>query len=657
MNVPRCLGRFGLVALCLGLVSAARTGAAEKPDDALGEHYTKYEYRIPMRDGVKLFTTVYLPKDASAGHSYPFLMTRTPYDVSPYGVDEFATRVSPDDAFEEAGYIFVLQDVRGRNLSEGTFVEATPAHDAPVDGVVDESTDTYDTVDWLLSHVPGHNGRVGIWGISYPGFYAAAGIINSHPAIKAASPQAPVADLYRGDDCYHNGAFMLAANFGFYAGYFYPQANPRKPADEADFDFGTKDGYEFFLGLGPIGNAEHYLRPGGNSYWTNVVEHTTYDDFWQARSLQNHLRGVHCAVLTVGGLFDAEDPMGPHRVYQAIEANNPGIFNALVLGPWVHGGWAHFDGRSLGSVDFAAATAKFYNQHILLPFFEQHLKDQADAKLPEAYVFETGTNVWRQYPAWPAPGATKRTLYLREAGGLSFDAPTAAAAATGADSADSYVSDPAKPVPFVGYTALQVPPEYMVADQRFAATRPDVLVYRTEPLEEDLTFAGPLAARLFVSTTGTDSDWVVKLIDVYPPDRSGPPKPPAKDGANDVPPPSVKLAGYQQLVRGEPLRGKFRHSLTTPEAFTPGQVEELRIEMPDINHTFRRGHRIMVQVQSSWFPLIDRNPQTFVDIPHARPEDFQKATETIHRSAIHASALEVMLLPQPVPEPLKPAAD
>jgi uncharacterized protein len=621
------------------VVIAARAEEKEPAFD-LKEHYTKYEYRIPMRDGVKLFTAVYVPKDAST--TYPFLLSRTPYDVAPYGEDEYANRIAPSEAFAKSGYIFVRQDVRGRWQSEGKFLEETPSLEgSPAPGAVDESTDTYDTVEWLLHHVPNNNGRVGIWGISYLGFYTAAGIINSHPAIKAASPQAPMADEYLGDDDYHGGALTLAASFDF-ATFFRPQHGPTLPPKKSvGFDYGTEDGYEYFLKLGTLANATKALGDP-NPTWAEPMEHPTYDDYWKARALWRHLKNVHCAVLTVGGWFDAEDLAGPMRVYRAIERNNPGIFNAIVFGPWAHGGWAHFDGHRLGSVDFAADTAKFYNEKILFPFFEEYLKDGPDAKLAEATMFETGTNVWRQYPSWPPPGVKPRTLYFRKEGGLSFEPPEAAAGAS-----DAYVSDPAKPVPFIGYTALGVPQEYMVADQRFAATRPDVLVYETGPLEEDVTFAGPVSPHLFVSTTGTDSDWVVKLIDVYPPERSTPEAENEGKKPNDVPPPSITLGGYQQLVRGEPFRGKYRKSFEHPEPFEPGKVEPLNYTMPDVNHTFRRGHRIMVQVQSSWFPLVDRNPQVFEDIPSAKPKDFRVATEHVYRSKMQASGIEVYVLPRP----------
>jgi putative CocE/NonD family hydrolase len=623
------------------LPAAAAEPATPAPFD-IKEHYTKYEYRIPMRDGAKLFTSVYVPKDATQTH--PMLMTRTPYNVAPYGADEYRERPAPDDSFLQAGYILIVQDVRGRFLSEGTFMEATP-HRPTKQGKndVDESTDTYDSVDWLLKHVPNHNGRVGLWGISYPGFYTSAGIIDTHPAIKAASPQAPVTDFYLNDDWYHGGAFMLAHNFAFFS-RFKPRPEPtRPPKTAADFDYGTQDGYEYFLQVGPLANARSRFQ-GATDYWDTTLAHPTYDDYWKSRSIWRHLKNIRCAVLTVGGWFDAEDLVGPVRTYQEIGKNNPGIFNALVMGPWVHGGWGRSDGRRLGSVDFAAATGRFYREKILFPFFEQHLRGKADAKLPAAYVFETGTNVWRQYPKWPAPGATPRTLYFREQGGLAFEAPDNAT-----DASDSYVSDPARPVPFIGYTALGMPKEYMVADQRFAARRPDVLVYATPPLEDDVTLVGPVAPRLFVSTTGTDSDWVVKLIDVYPPDRSNPRPPAGVRPSNDVPPPAVELAGYQQLVRGDPLRGKYRKSFEQPEPFVPGRVEPVNFTMGDVNHTFRRGHRIMIQVQSSWFPLFDRNPQTFVNIPTAKAGDFQKATQQVHRSKARPSGVEVLVLPPPGP--------
>ncbi|HXW93899.1 MAG TPA: CocE/NonD family hydrolase [Terriglobales bacterium] len=639
--------QIGALALVVFLAISNLSGQArpDTPEFDVKEHYTKYEFRIPMRDGARLFTSVYAPKDSS--HAYPFLINRTPYNVGPYGEDQYRSQLGPSPDFDKAGYIFVFQDVRGRYMSEGRFIEMRPHIDNKKSKQdVDEASDLYDTIEWLLKNVPNNNGSAGIWGISYPGFFTSASIVDSHPALKAASPQAPMTDLFMGDDAYHGGAFMLAANFGFYSS-FKPQDNPQLPPEVfVPFDYGTKDGYEFYLNAGPIENLSKLLA-GKSALWDDQIHHDTYDDYWKARNLAPHMKNIHCAVLTVGGWFDAEDLQGPFSTFHAIDRNNSGIFNSLVVGPWVHGGWRRLDGDHLGRIEFAANTAEFYRKNILFPFFEQYLKGASDAKLPKAYVFETGTNVWRRYSAWPPENAQRKTLYLHAHGRLSFDPPTEESS-----SFDEYISDPAKPVPFVNYTAQNVPQEYMVSDQRFAASRPDVLVYATPVLEEDVTIVGPISPQLFVATTGTDSDWDVKLIDVYPPDfpDSKLDAPKAEDRnkpRTDVPPPLFIMGGYQQLVRGEPFRGKFRHSFEKPEPFTAGKVEELNYTIQDINHTFRRGHRIMVQIQSSWFPLTDRNPQTFVDIPNAKPSDFVKATERVYRSKGQASGIVVEVLPRP----------
>ena len=642
--MPRALNAavFAFFALISGLSAQNLTDA---PEFDVKAHYTKYEYRIPMRDGVRLFTSVYVPKDSS--RTYPFLIDRTPYSVGPYGVDQYRGQLGPSVEFDRAGYIFVFQDVRGRYMSEGTFIEMRPHIDNKRSSKdVDDASDFYDTIDWLLKNVPNNNGNAGIWGISYPGFFTSASMIDSHPALKAASPQAPMTNLFMGDDAYHGGAFMLAANFGFYSS-FKPQDNPQLPPKVfVPFDYGTKDGYEFFLNIGPIGNLLKSLA-GKSELFDDQMRHNTYDEYWRARNLAPHMKNIHCAVLTVGGWFDAEDLQGPFSTFHSVESNNPGIFNALVVGPWVHGGWARYEGDHLGRAEFASNTGDFYRKNILFPFFEQYLKGATDAKLPKAYVFETGTNVWRRYSAWPPKNAEPRTLYLQPNGGLSFDVPT-----NQAPSFDEYVSDPAKPVPFVNYTAQNVPQEYMVSDQRFAASRPDVLVYETPLLQEDVTIVGPISPRLFVSTTGTDSDWDVKLIDVYPPDypdsKLDAPRPEDRNKPRtDVPPPSFTMGGYQQLVRGEPFRGKFRHNFEKPEGFTPGKIEALSYSLPDINHTFRRGHRIMVQIQSSWFPLTDRNPQTFINIPDAKPSDFVKATERVYHGTEQPSGIGVLVLANP----------
>ncbi len=616
----------------------------DAPEFNVKEHYTKYEYRIPMRDGAHLFTCVYVPKDTS--RAYPFLIDRTPYSVGPYGVDQYRNQLGPSPEFDSAGYIFVFQDVRGRYMSEGTFVEMRPhIDDKKSNKDVDDASDMYDTIDWLLKNIPNNNGNAGIWGISYPGFYTSASIIDSHPALKAASPQAPMTNLFMGDDAYHGGAFMLAANFGFYA-FFKPQDNPQlPPKNSVGFDFGTKDGYEFYLNIGPTANLSKLLD-GKSQLFDDQLHHDTFDDYWKARNLAPHMKNIHCAVMTVGGWFDAEDLQGPFSTFHAIDENNQGIFNGLVVGPWVHGGWARYDGDHLGRAEFASNTGDFYRKNILFPFFEQYLKGKTDAKLPKAYVFETGTNVWRRYSAWPPKAAEKKTLYFHAGGGLSFEPPSEAA------SYDEYVSDPAHPVPYVNYQSVSVPQEYMVSDQRFASTRPDVLVYETPVLEDDVTIAGPISPKLFVSTSGTDSDFDVKLIDVYPNDypdsKLDAVKPEDRNKPRtDVGPPTFTMAGYEQLVRGEPFRGKFRHSWEKPEPFTPGKVEELNYTFQDVNHTFRRGHRIMVQLQSSWFPLTDRNPQTFVNIPDAKPSDFVKATERVYHSKGEASGIGVQVMTNP----------
>jgi uncharacterized protein len=635
---------FFLVVFCSCVVTVPAQNRPEAPDFSVKEHYTKYEYRIPMRDGVHLFTAVYVPKDTS--RSYPFLIERTPYSVGPYGVDQYRNNLGPSPDFDKSGYIFVFQDVRGRYMSEGTFVEMHPhIDDKKSNKDVDDASDLYDTIDWLLKNIPNNNGNAGIWGISYPGFYTSASMIDSHPALKAASPEAPMTDLFMGDDAYHGGAFMLAANFGFYA-FFKPQDNPQLPPKSfVPFDFGTKNGYDFYLDVGPIGNLSKLLD-GKSALFDDQMRHDTYDDYWKVRNLAPHMHNIHCAVLTVGGWFDAEDLQGPFSTFHSVSDKNPGTFSALVVGPWVHGGWARYDGEHLGRAEFNSSTGDFYRKNILFPFFEHYLKGTPDPKLPKAYVFETGTNVWRRYDAWPPKDAQSRTLYFHANGALSFDPPS------DSGSYDEYVSDPAHPVPFVNYTAMSVPQEYMVSDQRFASTRTDVLTYETPVLQEDVTIVGPVSPKLFVSTSGTDSDWDVKLIDVYPNDYpdSKLDEPRSDDrtrSRTDVGPPSFTMAGYEQLIRGEPFRGKFRHSFEKPEVFTPGKVEEVNFNMQDVNHTFRRGHRIMVQLQSSWFPLTDRNPQTFVNIPDAKPADFVKATERVYRSKAQASGIAVQVLSHP----------
>jgi uncharacterized protein len=634
---------LGLVAVCL-LVGAGFGARAQAPgasqEEFIKTHYAKFEYRIPMRDGVKLFVSVYTPqagafKDAGP---YPFLMTRTPYSCPPYGEDKMPARLGVSQELLESGYIFVCGDARGRYESEGVFQEMNPhIDDKKSTKDVDESTDMYDTVEFLLKHVENNNGKVGITGISYPGFYTSASIIDSHPAIKAASPQAPMTNLFFNDDGYHGGAFMLAANYGFYTS-FKPQKNPTLPPTiRTPYNFGTPDTYKYYLQAGPTENLDKKFD-GSNFLFHDQVSHTTYDDYWKKRDLSLHMKNIHTAVMTVGGWFDAEDLSGPFKTFHAIDEFNPGAVNTLVVGPWTHGGWSIWDGDKLGDVNFGSKTGVFFRAQIQFPFFEYYLKGRNGGPLPKAYVFETGSNVWKKYDAWPPKSAAAKTLYFRAGGRLSFEPPTDKAGV------DEYVSDPAHPVPFVNYTTDTVPQRYMDDDQRFASRRPDVLVYETEPLTEDVTIAGPVRPKLKVASTGTDSDFVVKLIDVYPEDFPNPPSDAVGKRILGAPP--ILMGGYEQLVRGEPMRAKFRDSWEKPTPLTPGKMVSVNAEMPDINHTFRAGHRIMVQVQSSWFPLVDRNPQTFVDIPMAKPEQFVKATQSVYRSADAASGVEVLVVPQ-----------
>jgi putative CocE/NonD family hydrolase len=632
-----CAVLAGLV-LAASSICAQQAAPAPPAEDYVKAHYTKYEFRIPMRDGKHLFTAVYVPKDASGG-PYPFLMDRTPYSVGPYGEDQYPSHLGPSEEFQKGGYIFVYQDVRGRWMSEGTFVEMRPHIDekkGPQD--VDDASDTYDTIEFLLKHVPNNNGKVGIWGISYPGFYTSASIIDSHPALVAASPQAPMTDLFMGDDAYHGGAFMLEANFGFYAPFFFPQDKPQTPKPYIPFDFGTPDHYRFFLDAGNTANLDKLYLKGSNWLFNDQFKHDTYDAYWKERNLAPHMKNVKCAVLVVGGWYDAEDLSGPYRTFYAINKFNPETPTTLVEGPWVHGGWARGEGSHLGDVQFNAKTSEDFRTNIQFPFFEHYLKGKGAAQ-PKAVVFETGTNVWRSFDTWPPKAATAKTLYFRAGGKLSFDPPAETAGV------DQYMSDPAHPVPFVGYTTDTVPQRYMVDDQRFASYRADVLVYETDPLEEDVTIAGPISPKLKIASSGTDSDFDVKLIDVYPEDYPDPDE--SLNGNKrilDAPP--LHMGGYQQMLRGEPFRAKFRNSWEKPEPLIPGKEADLNFTMPDLFHTFRRGHRIMVQVQSSWFPLTDRNPQTFTDIPFAKPEDFKAATEQVFRQKDAASGVEVMVLPK-----------
>jgi uncharacterized protein len=593
------------------------------------EHYTKSEFRVPMRDGIHLFTSVYAPKDQS--QRYPIMLMRTPYSVQPYGEKSYRSDLGPSALFGKDGYIVVYQDVRGCWMSEGEFVNMRPHLDhkgGPKD--IDESTDTFDTIDWLIKQVPNHNGRVGMWGISYPGFYTAAGMIDAHPALKAASPQAPVTDWFTGDDFHHNGALFLPHAFNFLAFFGHPRPEPTTTSRHR-FDHGTPDGYEFFMKLGPLSNANARYFKDDVPFWNEMMAHSNMDDFWKARNLRPHLKYIKPAVMTVGGWFDAENLYGALEVYKKVEANSPGATNVLVMGPWRHGGWARGDGDKLGPIPFSQKTSEFFREKIEFPFFQYHLKDKGTPKTPEAWVFETGTNEWRTYDTWPPKKVEKKSVFLRDKGTLAFEP----ASEQGSSSFDEYVSDPARPVEYIEQIAIGMTGDYMVQDQRPASHRPDVLVYESAPLAKDATVVGPIQARFFVSTTGTDSDWVIKLIDVYP-NRE-----PSSDSSPAL---GSNLRGYEQLVRGDIMRGKFRNSLEKPEPFVPGEPTPVNFTMNDVSHTFRAGHKLMIQVQSSWFPLVDRNPQKFVDIAKATESDFQKATQRVYHTNQMPSHLEYLEL-------------
>jgi len=590
------------------------------PPFTVKEHYTKKEVYIPMRDGKRLYTVIYIPKED--GQTYPFLMERTPYSAGPYGDSTLRGSLGPNSNLMREKYIFVYQDVRGRYLSEGAFEEMTPHREGKRSAnETDESSDTWDTVDWLLKNIRGNNGRVGIWGISYPGFYATAALPDAHPAIRAVSPQAPVTDEFIGDDVNHNGAFFLLDNFDFDNFFDIKRGAPVKNYGSNIFSVDIRDAYQFFLDLGPVKNTnkgEYFNNKG--KIWNEYLAHSTYDAYWQARNIRPHLKNIRPAVLVVGGWFDAEDMFGALRTYEAIERQSSQNDNHIIMGPWTHGAWAGGGWNKFGVLDFGQNVNEHYRE-IETRFFNHYLKDKDTLNLPEATVFETGTNQWKQYASWPPAGAVPVKFYLRSGGRLS----TEGKAGGTASGFDEYTSDPAHPVPYIEGIRGGRDNQYIVADQRFAAQRPDVLVFKTDPLPRDLTVTGRLKADIFLSSTGTDADLVVKLIDVLPDGEDGS----ANRGSG----------GYQRLVRAEVFRCKFRNSWEKPEPLTPGKITEVAYELNEIAHTFKKGHRIMVQIQSSLFPLVDLNPQTFVNIPTCGKEDFKKARIRIYHDPAHLSGI------------------
>jgi len=593
-------------------------------DNFVARDYVKRSYDIEMRDGVKLHTIVYAPKDKS--QEYPFLIWRTPYSIGPYG-DQMRNRLSPNKWIEEDKYIFVWQDVRGKYMSEGEFINMRPVlgeYNSEQD--VDETTDTWDTVDWLIKNIKNNNGRAGMYGVSYPGFYAVMGSINAHPAMKATSPQAPISDWFLWDDMHHNGAFALPLTFNFFQSFGQPRPAPTTSRSRG-IQYQAADMYHFFLDLGPVKNINEKYLHGEIEFWNQVMEHPDYDTFWQSRSTLPHLDEISPAVLTVGGWYDGEDLSGALHTYKTIEKNDADAVNNLVMGPWTHGGWHYPQLDKPSLIPFSQDDPDFFLRDVEAPFFCYYLKGEGDLKLPEAWVFETGADQWRAVDAWPPGDVEPEELYLRADLEMNTTPPGKNEVAY-----QEFVSDPGKPVPYTGifHSARSFyNREYLSEDQRFAATRPDVLVFEGGVLEEDVTYSGPVQVDLYVSTTGTDADWVVKLIDVYP------------DTADNLGmnPREIEIGGYQMLVRGDIFRGKYRNSFEHPEPFVPGEVTLVRFDLPDINHRFRKGHRIMVQVQSSWFPLFDMNPQTFTDIYKCDEDAFIKAVHRVYHTPEHPSKL------------------
>ncbi len=612
--------------------SSAAAGGVDEREAFLRSHYTKFEARIPMRDGARLFTAIYVPIDAGGARTYPFLMVRTPYKAGPYGADLYRDQLY-GEALEREGFIFVMQDVRGRNASDGEFVNMRPHREKKGPTDIDESTDTYDTIEWLVKQIPEGNGKVGLRGVSYPGFYASAGAIDSHPALKAISPQAPIANWFIGDDMHRNGAFNLQMSVNFFAGFDEPRPKPTFDSKWKPFDMGTPDSYQFFLHAGPPADAEKTHFKGDRPFWREIVTHPNYDEHWKAKNILPHLHDIKAASLVVGGWFDAENLYGSLETYKAIEKLNPKTKNTLVMGPWRHGGWKKTKGEKLGDMDFGFETSRVFDE-LELAFFKHHLKDGPDPNLAEAMVFETGANRFRRFETWPPRAAKQAKLYLHSDGRLSFDPP-----GEGAAQKDEFVSDPAKPVPYTKRFEPKYTAEYMTEDQRFAAMRPDVLVYEGPVLDEDLTLAGPLSAELWVSTTGTDADWIVKVIDEHPGKPAG--EDAEEDSKRDPP-----RGGEQLLVRGEPMRGRFREGFETPKPFVPGESTRVAFGINDVFHTWKRGHRIVIQIQSSWFPYIDRNPQTFVpNMFEAKASDYVKAMHGVFRGKDTPSGLGVWILP------------
>lgn len=598
-------------------------------------NYTKLEQYIPMRDGIKLFTSIYIPKDQSSKH--PFLMTRTPYSCSPYGPDKYmAIWRSYKMAYARENFIFVTQDVRGRFMSEGTFEDVRPFNKNKKGKEIDEASDTYDAIDWLVKNIKNNNGKVGVSGISYPGFYSTEAALSGHPALVAVSPQAPVTDWFMGDDFHHKGAFFVMDGFSFYPFFGTPHPKPSTTYTHG-FSFKSDDNYNAYLKTGALKNFATLM---GDSipFWHELYEHPNYDAWWQARNARVGLYNVKPAMLWVGGLFDAEDCFGAWNCFKATEKQSPQTNSRVVIGPWYHGEWASHDGTFLGNVQFGSNTAEYFQDSIEIPFFNYYLLGSGNtSNIAKVNIFFSGENDWKKFDVWPPKNVELENLYLGSEGNLSLDEKI-----KNITPYDEYTSDPAHPVPYTQDVHFRRTREYMDDDQRFASRRPDVLTYETPVLDDNVTIAGPVIADLMASISTTDADFVVKLIDVYPDDfKYDSPTPVSMDEVKRMPYP---MGGYEMLVRAEIMRGKFRNSFSKPEPFVPGKISEVKWELTDVAHTFLKGHRIMVQVQSTWFPLVDRNPQKFIDIYKADDKDFQKANIRIYHDGDHESKIILPVL-------------
>jgi uncharacterized protein len=600
------------------------------------ENYYKIERMLPMRDGIKLFTAFYIPKDSSQKH--PILFKRTPYTCQPYGEDKFNAALynSYWINYLKEGYIIAMQDVRGKWMSEGDFVDVRPFNPNKKEKEFDEASDTYDAIDWMINNIPANNKRVGVFGISYPGFYSTMAALSNHPALKAVSPQAPVTDWFMGDDFHHNGAFMFMDAFDFYSGFGRPRPKPTMVGEEG-FTVPAQDNYDFYLKTGALKNFSKLL---GDSiaFWNDLMKHPNYDDWWKARNTRNFITNVKPAMLVVGGLFDAEDCFGAWELYKAIETKSKNTDNRLVMGPWFHGAWGgRSDGSYLGNIRFGSKTSEYYQKNIEIPFFNFYLKLRGTVHdIAEANIFFSGANDWKRFEQWPPQNMAYKNLFLAKNNQLSYDA---LSSNNKKSSYTEYISDPAHPVPYTEDVHLNRTREYMTDDQRFASRRPDVLAFTTAALTEDITLGGPLVADLMVSISTTDADFAVKLIDVFPDEYKYDEAEFGKGNGASYP-----MGGYQMLVRGEIMRGKFRNSFEKPEPFIPNKITPVKYTLPDVAHTFKKGHKIMVQIQSSWFPIADRNPQKFMDIYNCSDSDFQKATIKIYHDGVNASKIVLPVL-------------